>query len=368
MKKINLVGILILLVLQSLSLTTNAAEVNGYLMIGVDRSKSTGSNNSSQNVSGTDMISGASNLSISHSEELDNGMSGDVFLQFIMPTDTAGGNIQNRNSYVGLTGEFGSLRLGTNENAYERIIWEQNYQEGDWNYGTIQIMGVRPAGAGNDPGLTSHIWDRTSNTLMYFGPEGPLAIELDYVFGGAGTTATRTPSIVSMATEYEMGNIKLMAAYQVATDWNAGTASTATRDDTGFLMGALFKLGNLEANILMETLEYKDTTNNVTTEVDHWALNAKYPISSGTLAFTYAVADDSTESNNGAITTPDDGANTYTVGYYHPLGAATTLFAMYHKTENNPAGDYDFGIQTALGAGNPGQDYTNYLVGLIMSF
>ncbi len=351
------------------SINIYAAEINGYLMIGVDRSKSSGSTNSAQNVSGTDMISGASNLSISHTEELANGMSGDVFLQFIMPTDSAGGNIQNRNSYVGLSGDFGSVRLGTNENVYERLIWEQNYQEGDWNYGTIQIMGIAPAGGGVDAGLTSHVWDRTSNTLMYFGPEGPLQFEMDYVFGGAGTTATRTPSILSVGLEYMMGTgMKLMAAYQVATDWNAGAASTAARDDTGLLFGALFTIGDLEANILMESLEYKDTTNNITTEVDHWAINAKYPLASGTLAFTYASADDSEVSNAGTLSAPDDGATTHTLGYYHPLGEATSLFVMYHKTENDSAGDYDFGIQTASGAGNPGQDYTNYLVGLIMSF
>ena len=91
-------------------------------------------------------------------------------------------------------------------------------------------------------------------------------------------------------------------------------------------------------------------------------------MASGTLAFTYASADDSTVSNAGTITNPDDGATTYTVGYYHPLGEATSLFAMYHKTKNDPAGDYDFCIQTASGAGNAGQDYTNYLFGIIMSF
>ena len=368
LKKSNYSWLIMVVMLAFFNPSTFAAEINGYLMIGVDRSKSSGSTTSSENVSGTDMISGASNLSISHSEELENGMSGDVFLQFIMPTDTAGGAIQNRNSYVGLSGGFGAVRLGTNENAYERLIWEQNYQEGDWNYGTIQIMGIAPAGGGVDTGLTSHVWDRTSNTLMYFSPDGPLKFEMDYAFAGAGTTATRTPSILSLGAEYMMGSVKLMAGYQVATDWNAQAASASARDDTGLLFGALFSMGDLEANILMETLEYKDTTNNITTEVDHWALNAKYPMASGTLAFTYASADDSTVSNAGTITTPDDGATTYTVGYYHPLGEATSLFAMYHKTENDPAGDYDFGIQTASGAGNAGQDYTNYLFGIIMSF
>jgi predicted porin len=346
--------------------TVSAAEINGYLMIGLDRSKMSGSTTSSENVSGTDMTSGASNLSISHSEELDNGMTGDVFLQFIMPTDTAQGNFQNRNSYVGLSGGFGAVRLGTNENAYERLIWEQNYQEGDWNYGTIQIMGIAPAGNGNDAELGSHIWDRTSNTLMYFGPDGPLKIEVDYAFAGSGTTATRTPSIMSLGLEYMVGeSTKLMAGYQVATDWFGGAASTAARDDTGLLFGALFSMGQLEANVLMETLEYKDTTNNVTTEVSHWAINAKYPLATGTLALTYTAADDSDEDNAGTNTTADDGASSYTVGYYHPLGAATTLFAMYHKTTNDPQGTYN-----AWGplVGVAGQDYTNYLAGIIMSF
>ena len=130
-------------------------------------------------------------------------------------------------------------------------------------------MGIAPAGGGNT-GLTSHIWDRTSNTLMYFSPEGPLKFEMDYAFGGVGTTATRTPSILSLGAEYTMGSVKLMGDIKSPLI-NAQAASASARDDTGLLFGAPFALGDLEANILMETLEYKDTTNNITTEVDHWA-------------------------------------------------------------------------------------------------
>ena len=136
-----------------------AAEVNGGIAAGIDRSKVSGSANSAQNVSATRISSGYTNISVSHSEEFDNGMSGDLFIQLHLPITTAGAgsSVNNRNSYVGISGGFGSIRLGTNENAYERMLYQHSAHDGDWSYGTISIMGVAPASTGNDGGLTSHM-------------------------------------------------------------------------------------------------------------------------------------------------------------------------------------------------------------------
>ena len=344
-----------------------AAEVNGGIAAGIDRSKVSGSANSAQNVSATKISSGYTNISISHSEEFDNGMSGDLFIQLHLPITTAGApdsSVNNRNSYVGISGGFGSVRLGTNENAYERMLYEHSAHDGDWAYGTISIMGIAPAGAGNDAGLRSHIWDRTDNTLMYFGPDGPLKIEMDYVFGGSGTTATRTPSLLSLALEYDMGGVGLFAGYQVATDWAGnGATPTSARDDSALLFGAEFMMGDLSANVAMETLEYKDTTNNVSTERSAFMVNATYPLASGNLALTYTNADDSDESNAGTNTTTNDGATGLYVGYYHPMGESTTLWAMYGKIKNDDAGTYNFATWHAS-PGAAGQDYTNYVFGI----
>lgn len=346
-----------------------AVEVNGAINIGLDRSKTSGSATSSDNVSATSIESGNTRLSMSHSQDLDNGMVADVFVELHYPLTVANGNIQNRNSTVGLSGDFGSVRFGTNENAYERMIYAHNYHEGDWKYGPISIMGVAPAGAGNDAQMRSHIWDRTNNTLIYKGPDGPMAIELDYAFGGSNTTATRTPSLLSMALEYTMGGgVGLWAGYQVATDWAGNSATpTAARDDTALIFGASFGLGSMGFHVAMETMEWKDTTNNVTTERSAWKVEANYPMATGRIGVSYAVADDSDEDNAGTNTTTDDGADTLTVGYYHPMGPGVQLFAMYSKTTNDPAGTYNFAIFQA-GAGTAGMDYTNYIFGISVGF
>ena len=349
-----------------------AAEVGGAVTLGIDRSKVSGSTTSSDNISSTRISSGYSNLTIAHSEEFDNGMSGDLFVQLHFPGATAGGgsSINNRNSYVGLSGGFGSIRLGTNENAYERMLYSHSAHDGDWAYGTISIMGNAPAGAGNDAGLRrpGHIWDRTDNTLMYFGPDGPLKIEVDYVFGGSGTNANRTPSIMSLALEYDMGGVGLFGGYQVATDWAGNaTAPAMARDDTAFIMGVKFAMGDLSANIAMENMEFKDTTNNVSTEKSAFMVNAVYPVSTGNVGITYTNADDSDESNAGVNTTTDDGASALYLGYYHPMGQSTTLFALYGKIDNDPAGRYNFATWHAS-PGNAGQDYTNYVFGIQHAF
>ena len=344
-----------------------AAEVNGGIAVGIDRSKASGSATSSDNVSATRLSSGYTNMSISHSEEFDNGMSGDLFIQMHLPI-TAGvdgaQSVNNRNSYVGISGDFGSIRLGSNENAYERMLYSHSAHDGDWSYGTISIMGGAPAAAGNDTGVRNFIWDRTSNTLMYFGPDGPLKIEMDYVFGGSGTTATRTPSMLSLALEYDMGGIGLFAGYQVATDWaGSGSTPTAARDDTALLFGAEFGMGDLAMNIGMETIEWKDTTNNVQTERSAFMVNATYPLASGTLGVTYTRADDSDQTSGGTTTTTDDGANGLYIGYYHPMGESTTLWAMYGKLTNDPSGTYSFATWEAS-PNTAGQDFTNYVLGI----
>src|SRR6266850_8271541 len=95
----------------------------------------------SESVTRTSVATNYSNINISSSDDIGNGNK--IIFNYQMQTNVSGFNTpQNRNSYLGLTGSWGTFKAGQNENVYERFMYESDPLDGAVGMGgNIQMLG-----------------------------------------------------------------------------------------------------------------------------------------------------------------------------------------------------------------------------------
>lgn len=340
-----------------------AVEVNGAMAVGVDFSSvSAGSTAGASSLSTHGINSGYSNISLGHSEDVGDGMKMDVFLQAEWKPDngTTNGSIDNRNSYIGLSGGFGAIRLGTNENAYERMLYSHNYMDGDWSYGNIGIMG----GVGSN-GIST-VWNRTADTIMYYSPNmNGLSFEVDYVTPSTGKTSTVSPNIISAAIEFAPaeGNFRVYGALHNSSDIGGVNA-----DESNILIGGGMTMGNIRWDVIFETMKSNSGVAGAA-DIKHSSIDGEVQIGlpTGNLGLSLVKAQDT---KGRAVTNDSTGAMSISGEYMHNLGKSSWLFFVVSSIRNDNNANYNLAAFTGTipaGTGN-GRDYTNLVVGMKHAF
>lgn len=341
-----------------------AVEVNGAMAVGLDFSKASSSTAGGASVSTHGLNSGYSLINLSHSEDIGDGMKMDVFLQAEWKPDNGTSNlsISNRDSYIGLSGSFGAIRLGTNENAYERMLYSHNYMDGDWSYGNIGIMG----GTGGN-GIST-VWNRTADTIMYYSPNmNGLSFEVDYVTpstaktGGAGAV---NPNIISAAVEFAPaeGNFRVYGALH-----NSSDVVGAKSDESNMLIGGGMTMGNIKWDVIFENMKSNSGAPGAA-DIKHSAidLEAQIGLPTGNLGLSFVKAQ---KTSGRPVTNDNTGAMSISGNYMHNLGKSSWLFLIVSNIKNEDNANYSLAAFTGtLAGGNNGRDYTNFVVGLKHAF
>jgi len=364
-------SLIALAVAGAFAVPAHAVELNGGIAVGVEViAKRSDGVTPGSGVSTMGMNSGYTNLSLAHSEDLSNGMKMDVFIQIedkinhaSQAPGNAGGTLVNRNSYIGLSGGFGAIRLGTNENAYERMLWSHNYLDGDWSYGNIAIMGVAGANTG---GVGTTIWNRTSDTIMYFSPDlNGLNFELDYVTPSTGKTpgaAGVSPTIMSAAVEYAPadGPFRIYGALQNSNDQWGG----ANDKESNMLIGGGMNFGDIKIDLMFERQKQDPTGAN---EFKHSAIDveAKFGLPTGHIGLSVVKAG---KTKNAGADIANSGATSIAAGYWHTLAKNSSMFFIVSKVSNQDAANYNLAVFQGGGAAALGADYSNLVVGLKHTF
>jgi predicted porin len=351
-----------------------AVEVNGAMAVGLDFSKASSSTAGGASVSTHGLNAGYSNISLSHSEDVGDGMKMDVFLQAEWKPNRASGAggagtgvLVNRNSYIGLSGGFGAIRLGSNENAYERMLYSHNYMDGDWSYGNIGIMG----GTGGNG--TSTVWNRTSDTIMYYSPNmNGLSFEIDYVTPSTNKNSgpgSVSPNIISAAIEFAPteGNFRVYAALHNSSDF-AGTGFANGADENNMLIGGGMTMGNIKWDVILEQMKSNSGAAGAA-DIKHSAIDVEVQVGlpTGNLGLSVVKAQDT---KGRPVTNSNTGAMSISGEYMHNLGKSSWLFLVVSNIKNEANANYNLGAFTGnLGTGNNnGRDYTNFVVGLKHAF
>ena len=290
----------------------------GRFHVSVDAADS-GANKSTQ------MANRDSRFGIRGSEDLGGGLRG-VF-QVEIPFDVTGQDDRNvgdklRDTYVGLGGDFGEVRLGRHLSPYWLMVTSRVNVLGDSVMDTRNIITSVNNGHGQ-------FTNRNSNSINYMSPNfSGLQFGAQYVTDtnddGPGTAADNNlnandRNAYALAALYSQGPFSVAAGYE-------RTNVDGDNNETAYAITGRYVIDDLTVNAIYEKAEIGSADRNA------WLLSARYNLGQAYLVGMYGQASD-----NG---TADTGAKSFGVGAGYNFTRRTGVYAAYAKTDNESAANY----------------------------
>jgi predicted porin len=297
--------------------------------------------------------------------------------------------INNRNSFIGIQGGFGLIKMGTEEGIYEQLGYQVDAYHGaagpagnivnglgTWGSTTTGAGGAatgKADGSGTDTG--NHICGaenlgcrRVGGTISYVSPDmNGLNFKLDYSVNGPAASASSNNATTIQAGGYWAGNaggtgIRVgLGTIQVKNSGLIGAAGTS-ETDTGmrFTIGATF--GDFMVDALLEQNKWKNDAAGLEIKANHLWLQGVYNLPTGKVIVD--VMKLGKTKLNGGDQADTDGKH-FGVGYYHNLSKASALYVIYSKIDNKDQAK--FGMQEGAAAA-VGKDPSSIGVGLYTTF
>jgi predicted porin len=303
--------------------------------------------------------SNSSYIGFKGTEALGNGMSAVFQIENGLNVDGLAGTWNNRDTFVGLTGGFGTV-VGGNLTHPMRAMGAKV----DNNPGASSI-GFTGSIYGEVNGVKTGTDDRAANAIAYVSPSfSGFTVTAAYVNGESARTQA-TSSVNSkawqLAAAYENGPLYVGAAHHDAKDPALLGDSTfkADRIAAVYTFGGATRLSALwdkqKANLAVGT-DLKRTA---------FMLGASHTFGANQVYLQFAKAKDATGSH--ALAGTDTGSKQATLGYVYSLSKRTSAHAYYSKITNEAAASHDFYVN-GVGAIGAGADPTGYGVGLRHTF
>jgi predicted porin len=341
--------------------------MTGNFKTGIAQSKY--SNGASNNGNHTAMIDGSSRFIIRGTEDLGGGLKAIFQMENRFRPDNGGTqSLAGGNTFVGLTGGFGSVRLGKLD-----LYWNQGIDTFQ-NYATahqasnVGLLGY--VGSNSNPIART---SRSSNVVRYDLPK------LGGLKGGAAWSPGATGSEGTAMGDGNKGN-----AWQLDLAWSGGpfTVGGAYWDEKldGYKAAAAGANTGQQAWRLYGTYKFAMLTVGLTydeAELTYsgggdrkrgaWSIPVTAKAGPGTFVFAYTQAQDM---KVGGSKRNDTGARMFAVGYDYPLSKRTSLGVSYAVINNDSNASYGLFSRSAADLDAPvaGQDTRQFYVGVRHAF
>ena len=285
---------------------------------------------------------GSSLLGVRGTEDLGGGLKAFFQLETEFRPDQNDSGVSNavfnRNSGVGLQGDFGSILLGR---------WDTPFKLANAPY---DVFGDTTLG-----GYTSAMSDRGNfnrreqNVVQYWSPnfsgfQGRVSYSAN-----EGKTATVNPVVTSFNATYNQGPISLAYGYEKHKDifrnYSAAAVATTGASERGMSLGGSVVFGPIKVAALTQRFKKTAPTFSVS-DLKSNMINLIYTAGKNQFAFQHQRA------KNGAarllsvptVVEPDTKVNS--IGYYYNFSRRTSFVAVYSQTKNNTTGLGNFGANT----------------------
>jgi predicted porin len=337
-------------------------------------------------VSGTAMESSNSYIGFRGSEDLGDGMKAIFQLEGAIGVDdgtSPKGVLFNRDTFVGLSGNFGTLKLGGRmDTVYKRLADQIGFfGVGSGNFVSASNI-LAQGGFGSSNNERFH--ERPSNTVLYASPEvsgfqGLFGYSLGEVAGSASTG-----NIASAGVKYEVGPVYLALAHEEHINLFGGSSNVSSALSNLTTAGA--KSSDMSTRL---TAEYAfDSGTRV--EADYaWTklsetgglfghfqdyrhnsflLSAEQRLGAWTLATAYGRSAEGSCSLVGGVACSTTGldASMLNLGASYALSKRTRLFALYSNMRNGFSAN--FNNASSAPAPAPGQDMRQLATGISLTF
>lgn len=341
----------------------------------------------------------SSNIGFKGTEDLGGGLKAWFQCETSATTDGAGtSGICNRNSGVGLKGEFGNVFLGNWETPYKLAtsVLDPSGKTHIVDYSAVfHSPGLNTASAtgGNGvlsaAGATSALsFDRRQNNVVYYESPDMMGFQAKLAYGAneekTSTTAAPTadPKMWSGSLTYNNGPAYVAVAYERHDDyWVTGAGDlfgvsvvgvTDTKDRGWEIGGGYWITSELRLVAAFENLEYEGKFTGIGTgriDRDAWMLGGLYKSGPWSLGVNYVKAkefDLNGTLGGGSLNNTD--ARLWTLRGGYSLSKRTELFAHYANLKNESNNNYNFGTNAIAGGVAAGADPKGFGVGIKHTF
>lgn len=305
----------------------------------------------------TNLSNNSSYIRFSGDEDLGNGLKAVWQVSnFVDMGSGAGNGWASDDSFVGMSGNFGAVKLGkmaTPMKVISRKIDLFGNHIGDSRNLVSKDSSATGSGAWG--------WDlRTNNTIAYQTPDfSGFGATVAYVTNkDTGAATDKTLSAWSANGIYNNGPVFVGLAYE---KHNLSDAGTGLQDEHAWRLGAGYSFGEAKVVALYQKADDLGGTSGADRKV--WGLGGAYKMGMNTLKAQYYKAGDFHDQSN-------TGADMWALGVDHAMSKRTTLYAAYARTSNDSGANY-----SAFGAGhgdNPGtatgKDPDGLSLGIIHKF
>jgi len=324
--------------------------------------------------------SNSSRLGIRGNEYVGHGQVAIFQIESSINGDTNAGNLGGRETFVGLQGDWGTLKLGRFLTPYDDIL----PIFGNAPTLTTSILSTAAIWAQGPLSKVQGGFDaRLGNSLRYETPPlGGFTGELQYssrdssgnadsADNGDHTSELRHANVVSVGAFYSKGPLDLGLAYER----NSNVRFAHTNDDAlsvagGYDFGTIAGGVGLRVGAVYEHLKYDTPVGEL--KRDFWGVSATAPVGGGSIYAFWGHASNGKGSavdgtSIGGLTKgPDSASDQWELSYSYPLSLRTLLYAGYVRLNNRANAGYGFNINdysTSVGA-KP----TGYVAGIVHFF
>ena len=320
---------------------SSAVTVYGVADLSFDVVKTSGGPAGAQTGSFTRVSSNSSYIGFKGTEDLGNGLK--ALFQFETGVNADQGGLftgaAKRDTFVGLSGNFGTVKLGELTTATRAL-------------GLAMDVNAGASGIGDNKALLSSgrigVTDfdaRQANTIQYVTPSvAGFNASLAYISGEnksakgvAGTAAQRNTNGFDLGLNYNSGPILVGLAYAQEKDKDILDSKARNMRVAG-----AYDFGVASVRLIWDSVKDKNNTG-LSVKQNVWGLGGTYNVvPNGKLIAQYYKAQD-IKTNAGKIS--DTGAKMFEIGYEHSLSKRTMLKLVYARINN----DYD--ATTGVGGG-----------------
>ena len=267
------------------------------------------------------LSSNVSRLGFKGDEDLGNGLSALWQIEQQMDFDTGAAFTSARNTYIGLSGGFGTVTAGRNESAY-RIVTQRldvfRDTKADYNAIIGNVMGTR-------------VFDnRTSNVLSYISPDmNGFTLQGAYSLNRSSddlpmTTSESERDLLGLGGSYANGPLYVALAYESLGNYSGGD------DASAYKLGASWNFGQgTEVAGVFESADIGGANG----ERDAWYLNASHKMGDNSIKAAVAMADDLEGVDS-------SGATQFSLGGFHSFTKTTEVYVLYTVMNNDTNGTY----------------------------
>lgn len=300
---------------------------------------------------GTNVSSNSSRIGFKASTKLENNLEAFMQIEQNVRFDEGAGNWASRDTFVGLRGDFGAVRIGQFDTPLKAVRGKVD-MFGD-RMGDIRNL-TRTSTSGDTNANIGNVFDeRYKNGVAYTSPKfSDFVFNIHYTpHNNTGATTENVRESWSLSGAYEANGLYAAIAYETFEGTN-GLDPNAIRVGVYYDITSDFRLAGM----------YQTASDVPGGDRDIYGVGASYKMGDITLRSQVYVADEND--------VDESGATMFVIGADYKLGKDTTAYLAYGVTSNdeNAAFRVSAGGRDTAVSSLPGEDATGLSLGVIYNF